>query len=394
MRRLRRAHQRHARKRKKLKRRAIAAGTAAVITFGAGANLNKVFAGNKPDKHQQPVSQDADEDLLANVEEIAIGYHPFRYDQNRNQIPDGTELAKRCANIIKELPLKDQADPNETHKVEHLFYGLELCDVCGEKTNMGGCTIINPKLGLQYPDPNDPLNSTFLPYMALHYMTHGSFDCFGDIHSGRVDISRLLRVLELRYPYDPNEHQLAVNGDDLDGDFLTDNEELAAGYDLYDADQDDDLTPDGIELAKQCAEVIDSLPVYEPNTPGVNKPYKIQFFLRGLEYCETCDESVNMGFWQVVNPKLDLSIDVPVIVCHYMGHGSFSYSGDVHGKGRINVALLAKILEMPHRCNDLGTIYLPGDLNEDCSVNSADFAELAEKWLECTDPNEGKYDKQ
>jgi hypothetical protein len=394
MRRLRRAYQRHARKRKKLKRRAIAAGTAAVVTFGAGVSLNKALAGDKPDKHQLPVSQDADADLIANAEEIAIGYRPFNYDQNRNQIPDGAELAKRCASVVEELPLKHQADPNETHKVEHALYGVELCDVCGKMTNMGGCAIVNPKLGLQYPDPNDPLDGMFLPYLSLHYMTHGSFDCLGDVHRGRVDVARLLRVLDLRYPYDPNEHQLPITGDDLDGDLLTDGEELAAGYYLYDADQDDDLVPDGIELAGQCAEVIESLPIFDPNGPEIHALYKVSFLQRGLEYCEICGTTVNMGYWQVTNLKLGLSIDVPVLVLHYMEHGSFSYAGDVHGKGRIDVAPLVKILEMPRRCGDLGTIYLPSDLNKDCRVNFADFGELADKWLECTDPNESKCDEQ
>ena len=394
MRRLRRAHQRQAKKRNKLRQRAIAAGTAAVITFGAGASLNKALAGDKPDKHQLPVSQDADADLIANAEEIAIGYRPFNYDQNRNQIPDGAELAKRCASVVEELPLKHQADPNETHKVDHALYGVELCDVCGKMINMGGCAIVNPKLGLQYPDPNDPLDETFLPYLSLHYMTHGSFDCLGDVHRGRVNVARLLRVLDLRYPYDPNEHQLAVNGDDLDADFLTDSEELVAGYNLYDADQDEDLTPDGIELAKQCAEIIDALPALKPKPDDVSEVYKVNFFQKGLEYCDICGKSVNMGFWQVVNPKLDLFIDVPDIVCHYMEHGSFSYAGNVHAKGRIDVPVLVKILEMPRRCGDLGTIYLLSDLNKDCRVNFADFGELADKWLECTDPNESKRDEQ
>jgi hypothetical protein len=88
-----------------------------------------------------------------------------------------------------------------------------------------------------------------------------------------------------------------------------------------------------------------------------------------------------MGYWQVINPKLGLSIEVPDIVCHYMGHGSFSYSGDVHGKDRIDVALLVKILEMPRRCGDLGTIYSPVDWNEDCQVNLADLAVFATYWL-------------
>jgi hypothetical protein len=182
---------------------------------------------------------------------------------------------------------------------------------------------------------------------------------------------------------------LAVDGNDLDRDLLTDNEELAAGYSLYNADQDKDLTPDGIELARQCAEVIDALPVYEPYRSDVTEVYKISFLQRGLEWCEICGKSVNMGYCQVINPNLGLSIEVPVIVCHYMEHGSFSYWGDVHEKGRIDVALLVKILEMPRRCGDLGTIYPSGDLNQDCRVDIDDLTVFFEQWLEYTDPDQG-----
>lgn len=386
MRRLRRAQQRHARERKKFKRRAIAASTAAIITLGAGFSINKALAGYTPDNHQLPISQDADADLLSSKEEIAIGYQPFTPDQNRNGIPDGAELAKRCASFINELytyiPGTMMPIPYRTYKVKHALFGVEQCDVCGQEINMGGWEIINPKLNLNFPDPNDSLDGAFLPDLALHYMEHGSFDCYGTEHKSRVDIGRLLRVLELRYPYEPNEHQLQVEGNDLDSDFLTDNEELAAGYNLYDSDQDNDLVPDGIELANQCAEVIDTLPILDPNGPEVNAIYKVDFLQRGIEWCEVCGESVNMGYCQITNLKLGLSIDVPYIVSHYMRHGSFSYSGNVHGKGRFDLALLIKILEMPRRCGDLGTVYHPSDLNMDCKVDTKDLTEFLEKWLE------------
>jgi hypothetical protein len=89
----------------------------------------------------------------------------------------------------------------------------------------------------------------------------------------------------------------------------------------------------------------------------------------------------------VINPRLSLSINVPDIVCHYMRHGSFGYWGNLHGKGRIDVALLAKILEMPRRRGDLGTIFAPADLNQDCKIDLADLAKLAERWLDSTEPN-------
>jgi hypothetical protein len=102
-----------------------------------------------------------------------------------------------------------------------------------------------------------------------------------------------------------------------------------------------------------------------------------------------------MGYWQIVNPRLGLSIDVHDITCHYMSHGSFSYSGtqikpphDPFHAGRIDLALLVRIIEMPQRCGDLGTLYLPGDYNKDCEEDFKDFADFADKWLKSTDPNQ------
>jgi hypothetical protein len=409
MRRLRRAHQRHVRREakrsRKFKQRAVVAGTVAAITLVAGIGLNKALA----DDHQLPVSRDADADLLANREELAIGYRPFRPDQNRNQILDGVELAKCCAAVVNQLP--QVASPNEPYVIRHEVDGVEYCDICGAEIHMGGGEIINPKFNLHYPDPCDPLDPMFLPDLALHYMEHGSFDCYGSIHSGRVDLPRLMRVLGLRLPYDPNEHQLpldypdpcdpsgtlAPDTNDLDGDLMADTEELAAGYNLYNPDQNRNLTPDGIELAKQCVAVIDELPVHDPcsDDPTPTQAYKICWFQHGIELCDICGESVNMGCWEVVNPTLGLSIGVYDITCHYMSHGSFSYSGlsadppyDPFHYGRIDIALLAKILEMPRNCGHLGTMYLPADVDRDCKVSLADIAELADKWLECTDPNE------
>jgi hypothetical protein len=377
MRRLKRAQQRHAREPTIFKRRVVAAGTAAVITLGAGFALNKGIAANVPDKHQLPVKQDMDGDFLADREEFAIGYKPFVADQNRNGKLDGLELATRCAAIIAQLPWQDDAAPGATCKWHAPQFGLETCEICGQTVNMGPATIVNPRLGVEVK----------CPLIAMHYMEHGSFNYAGDVQRGRIDVPALMRALELRFPGEPDEHQMPVAADDLDSDLLTDNEELAAGYNLYNADQDEDLTPDGIELATQCAQVIEALPIHEPNEPGVGELYKASFMQRGIELCEICGESVNMGYWEVINPKLHLSIEVPDIVRHYMLHGSFSYWGNLRGKGRIDVALLARILEMPRRCGDLGTIFAPADLNQDCKIDLADLAKLAENWLNSTDPN-------
>jgi len=413
MRWFRRLNEKRAKKAAKRAKRAAVAGATAVIAVGTGLGLSKALAAYTPDPHELSVAKDADADLLANTEERAIGYRVFRPDQNHNEIPDGAELAKRCADVVSELPVYTGGPPpNETYKIEIACDGLEQCDVCGEWIHMCGWVIINPALGLRYPCPSDPLDGEFLPDLTIHYMEHGSFSCAGHLgksepwHVGRVDLPYLMRVLGLRYPHDPNEHELglgyvvgseklASDANDLDGDLLADSEELATDLNLYNADQDQDLTPDGIELAKQCARVIDELPVEGIDPIGQDQVYKECYFQYGLELCEICSEAVDMGFWRIVNPKLGLSIDVYDVLCHYMSHGSFSYSGlqidppyDPFHNGRVNIARLLRILEMPQQCGDLPTMYLPGDTNEDCRVNLSDVAGLANEWLNCTEPHE------
>ncbi len=387
MRKLKRAYRKNAKQRITFKQKAITAGIAAAITLGANAGIQKVYADDNreilPDNHQKAVNQDSDNDLLSNSEEFAIGYDPFKQNQNKNGIADGVELAQRVAKVIDALPIyipgTNMLIPNETYKISHMMRGEETCDICGQRINMGGYEIINPNLNMTFPDSNDPLDKELLPMLAIHYMSHGSFDCFGEIHDGRVDIPRLLRVLEVRFPYEPDKHQLVIDQSDTDKDLLTDSEELASGFNFYDPDQNNNLIPDGIEFAQQCAREIKSLP--EVDSHEFHNIYKESFMMKGLERCDICGQNVNMGYWRVTNAALKLSIEVPEITLHYMEHGSFSYSGNVHGKDRIEAALLKKILEMPQQCGDLGTMCSPADVNLDCIVDIDDMSDFIETWL-------------
>jgi hypothetical protein len=225
--------------------------------------------------HQLPVRQDTDAYLLSNLEELAIGYNPFKADQNRNSILDGAELARRCADVINQLPWKeDVKDPNQTYKWCMVQRGIETCEICGEIVNMGPAGIANPRLGLEVD----------CPLIAIHYMEHGSFSYQGDLRKGRIDVPALLRALEIRYPYEPDAHKLpldyvvlvplALDANDLDGDLLGDSEELDGGLNLYSYDQNANLVPDGVEFAKQCAAVIALLPVYQYNESGLAELHK------------------------------------------------------------------------------------------------------------------------
>jgi len=260
MRRLRRkAQQRHIREHSKFKRRAISAGAAVAITLGTAAITNKAFAADPPDLHQLPVSQDADTDLLADTEEAALAYLAFNPDQNRNGTADGIELARLCAADINDLPWGNQAEPNETYKWWAPQFGVETCDICGATLVMGPGGVVNPQLGISVQFP-------FL--MTLHYMEHGSFSYAAHYSEapvkGRADVAALLKALDLRLPYEPNDHQLPVPCD-ADEDLLANKEETAIGYQLFNPDQNHNQILDGVELAKRCCEVVKGLPLKLPD---------------------------------------------------------------------------------------------------------------------------------
>ena len=233
MRRLRRAYGKYTKANRVFRRRVITMGAAAAVSIAGGASAAGPVI-PVGDRHQMIAAQDADRDFLADREEQAIGYQPFSADQNGNTFPDGIELAAYCADAISRLPIQaDAHDRTQTYKNERLLLGSELCEVCGESINMGTVEIINPRLGLRVE----------LPIIAVHFMEHGSFGYAGELHRGRSNVPVLLRALGIRFPFDPNEHQLALDysvdkgavvGDsnDLDGDLLTDSEELAAGLSL------------------------------------------------------------------------------------------------------------------------------------------------------------------
>ena len=370
----------------------MAAGTAAAISLGGTVLAGGPVPTN--DDHQILVAPDADKDFLTNAEESAIGYRAFSQDQNRNAFGDGVELAARCGETIAQLPAADANEPGRIHKVEKPLRGIEVCEICGGNINMGTVELINPGLELRME----------LPYLTLHYLEHGSFSYLSERREGRVNVPTLLRLLELRFPHEPDRHQLSLDyslaevgrlasdANDLDGDLLADSEELAAGLNLHHADQNENLLPDGVELAQHLAEIIDRLPAFESNSPDAAGIHRVNFLLRGIETCEICGETVNMGHWRIVNPMLGLSLDVPIISWHYMQHGSFSFLSRVHGPGRLDLATLRQILEYPRQCGDLGTVQPPQDLTGDCRVDFADLAVMAEQWLQSTDPAEEQAD--
>lgn len=391
MRRLKRARERHIWAARRLARRIVTTSAiAGALHLTAYTGPARSAETGVSDPHRIAVAEDTDRDLLTDREELTLGYLPFRADQNGNEVADGAELATRCARALAQLPsLTQVTDSGQTFKQEMLVFGLQTCDVCGEAVNMGVIRVVNHALGL----------TVDIPVIASHYMEHGSFSYGGQINRGRVEVARLARASNVRFPCEPNEHHLplarvieelgriAPDANDLDGDLLADSEELAAGLNLYDADQDHNLVPDGIQLAHRCAEIIDRLPTVEPDEPQAAGVYKVSYMMRGLEWCEICGQSVNMGYWQIVNAATGGSIEIPEIARHFMEHGSFSSLGTLHGGSRIDVAALLETIGWPIECGDLGTAYPPGDLNQDCTVDAEDFVELVNWWLGATEPD-------
>lgn len=320
------------------------AGTIAAITLSSTCTTKGQVAHlpMPPDPHIQGVPADIDRDQLSVAEELALGYDPNHGDQNASGIPDGQELAQICAILIERLPEADPNNQGQLHKVSHALRGLEWCDACGESVNMGTVDIVNPTLHM----------TVTLPFIALHHMTHGTFSYAGDLHAGRMDVARLVRILEWHFPEWPDDHVLPAEDIDLDGDCLTDQEELALGLNLYDVDQNKNLITDGLELAQACARVIEALPMPEPGDDMPEEPYKILAAMYGLEDCHVCGETTNMGYYDIVNPKLNQSIQVPLMACHTLSHGSFSFSG-TSNQGRVALVSLLEILELSDRCAGL-----------------------------------------
>ncbi len=274
--------------------------------------------------HWLYVENDTDGDLLADEEEIALGYDENDRDMNENWWRDGVELGKLYKNIIENLPVREMGEPEPfgIYKIDYVAYGFEYCMVCGELVNMGYYTIVNPVTGEEVD----------VQKMGFHYMKHGSFTYDGGYHDGRVDVVALAGVL-----HDP--HLIPVTGD-TDSDYLTDAEEESIGSDAEDPDEDGNWITDGADLAHQMAQDINALPV----GPLPDQVYRIENMAYGFEICEICGEDVNMGYVEIHNPMRDTSFQLDYIALHSMEHESFDYEGSIH-EGRIDLVTLKEVLE-------------------------------------------------
>ena len=300
---------------------------------------------------------DADQDYLTDDEELHVGTYPDSSDSDGDGVLDGVQLAMELWAMIEALP--SETSEIQPYRVDHLTFGLETCEKCGETRNMGFVELVNPELNI----------SVTIPYIGLHFMEYGGFSYVGDIHTGRVNVSLLNAVLKSER--DP--HWLEIH-DDTDNDGLADADEAYFGNDETDPDTDGDGILDGIELAMTMWRAIQDL----PRDTSESDPYAIEMEMDGLETCQSCGQVVNMGSVVITHPIEGLSAVIPFIGLHYMEHGSFVYTGDYHGQSAVNARLVHCIL---HSNGMLHLLPVERDSDDDGLID-------IEEILFGTDPND------
>jgi len=290
---------------------------AAAVVLSAGLT----YAQSETDTtHYIPLPDDSNLNGLTYAEEIYIG----AYDPG---------LVKTCypyahfyKTIIDSLP--DTVQTNKVYREDHPLRGVVMCSECGLYVNMGYVKIVNPLRQLELE----------IPYLALHFLEYGHFSYLSgeDTSSNRIDIDMLKKIL---FPFDV-EHMLSVTGD-TDGDGLTDEEEdsLSLSYTNYDFDNNG--VPDGAQLAEELIRLFPKL----KETPD-NIHSHVEFFVAlGLENCQICGSTHNMGFIEITNPENNRQLQIPYIALHSLAHGSFAYNGTVHQDERTDAVALIRTLK-------------------------------------------------
>jgi hypothetical protein len=267
------------------------------------------------DAHWLPLSEgDSDGDYLAYREEILLGTQCAVPVGD----PSGPQEAVKYANLITSL----LGTPSQTscYADSALMYGIETCQICSEEVNMGYVTVHNPLRDL----------SIDIPFIALHYMKHGSFSYDGSLHNGRVDVELLKKVLA---PLDV-DHHIVVTAGDSDGDGLHDEYEPLFDSLVGETDSNDNGLDDGGEAAETLIEKLSRAPVIGPGEKiPRDMPYVQYQQMWGVENCEVCGMTINMGSVRIVNPSSKMKMTFPIVGLHYLAHGRFAYrAGSIVGE--------------------------------------------------------------
>ena len=289
-----------------------------------------------PDPHLLPVEDDADQDYLSYAEEMLLGMNPLNPDVDGDSELDGIGQAHLIKDLIDSLPRYEYDDPDlptdRLYAVEWAMAGVIECAVCGDWINMGFITIHNPMRGMQVD----------VPYMSLHFLEHASLSSSyiwwpsEDPEEYRIDLAALKRVLLAGDEAHLKCDELVL---DPDADGLNSDEESFLATDPAVADTDGDLVKDGPQFLEDLPAILGGLPRVECD----DQPYLTETRFRGVETCEVCGATFNMGFANIVNPVEGVSLTVPFVGLHYLAHGSSVYEGSVN-QGRVLPILLRTVL--------------------------------------------------
>jgi len=278
------------------------------------------------------VGNDPDHNYLIYSEEILLGVHENYFP------PDslaGPANALEFKAIIDSLPIVDndvgEAPISSCYIIEHRQRGVVKCPVCGEYINMGYIDIFNPMRKL----------SISIPYLGHHFLENGSFS-YGDTADYiRVDIELLKKI----FAHYDSTHFSITTSNDADNDGLNDNYEDDFSTQINNPDSNENQLVDGAEVAEALIETIAGLPVIEYNEEPPADSIYIKFGLTyGIETCDICGISMNMGDVHIVNPMKDTEIRFPIIGLHYLAHGRFAYGGSTNS-GEIDALQLTQVLE-------------------------------------------------
>jgi len=286
--------------------------------------LHGLHGAGATDPHVLPTPDDTDFDGLSYAEERLLGKCPSLDDVDGNMILDGIDVSATLHAMITALP--SSAIPDGPYAIPVMYYGLEECSVCGALVNMGYYRIIHPLRGLEVE----------LPVIGLHYLEHGSIGYDGDVHgTGRVDIEGLKQIL---FPSNPAHYDYRSVIPDTDVDLLSDYEEALLSTEAADPDTDDDSLEDAPQVAEGLLSAISTL----PREIKLDETYIVDHVERGLETCAMCGDVMDMGYMEIVNPLEGFTLELPYVALHYLAHGGFGASGDVH----VNADMLPSVIDM------------------------------------------------
>ena len=274
--------------------------------------------------HFLPVANDIDIDGLNYTEEFYQGTAFYDAFSQNGTVIDGELWSLFYKSIIDTLP--DTVQTDRVYKLNFEQDGLEICAKCGTTVNMGFVKIVNPKRNLE----------TNIPYIGLHYLEYGCFSYWGDIHNARVNIDSLKKII---YPFDPL-HMLSVIGD-TDGDGLTDAEEDSLYLNPNVQDTDNDGVPDGAQIAEQ---LIRLFPKLKEQADSIHSNIFLNYMF-GIENCQVCGSTHNMGFVDFHNPENGRSSQIHFNGLHAMAHGSFAYDGTTWPNQRVDVVELYRTMK-------------------------------------------------